>query len=320
MPLFSIVIPLYNKEKHIAHAIESVLNQTIQNFEIIVINDGSSDLSADIVKKYADERIRLINQENHGVSYARNTGIKEAKSDLIAFLDADDEYKPFFLESILRLSITFPNAGLYATKFQVMKRYGKLVDPDFKFLPLTYDGLIHNYFRSSIFGHFIISSSAVCIPKKIFIDIGMFNENSSYGEDSDLYGRIAIKYSIAYSNEVASIWYQNAENRSTKNRNVRIVKEHCFINSAMEAIKNGMVKPEMLNDLMEYIAYLQLVTASNNIIYGNNKQALSILKECKTNLLYRKKLKLLTLALIPSFLFTGLYQIVEFSYLRVKQI
>ena len=148
----------------------------------------------------------------------------------------------------------------------------------------------------------------------------MFNENSNYGEDSDLYGRIAIKYPIAYSNEVASIWYQNAENRSTKNRNARIVKEHCFVNSAMEAIKNDMVKPEMLSDLKEYIAYLQLVTAHNNIIYGNNKQALSILLKCKTSLLYRKKLKLLTLSFIPSFLFSRLYKIVEFSYLKVKQV
>lgn len=87
---FSIVIPLYNKEKSITTTINSVLNQTCGDFELIIVNDGSTDTSLEIVQSIKDERIRIINQKNGGVSSARNQGIIEAKFDWIAFLDADD--------------------------------------------------------------------------------------------------------------------------------------------------------------------------------------------------------------------------------------
>jgi len=88
--MFSVVIPLYNKERSVKNTIESVLNQTFQDFEVIVVNDGSTDNSLEVVKSFNDERIRIINQKNSGVSSARNRGIKEAKYEWIAFLDADD--------------------------------------------------------------------------------------------------------------------------------------------------------------------------------------------------------------------------------------
>ncbi len=96
MPLISVVIPLYNKEPYIKRAIDSILAQKIQDYEIIVIDDGSTDKSAEVVKSFPDPRIRLIQQENAGVSAARNRGIEEAKAELIAFLDADDEWTPIF--------------------------------------------------------------------------------------------------------------------------------------------------------------------------------------------------------------------------------
>jgi glycosyltransferase involved in cell wall biosynthesis len=113
--MFSIVIPLYNKEKYIKRAITSVLDQTIQDFEIIVVNDGSTDNSTNIVKSITDNRIKLINQENQGVSVARNTGIENTKNEYIAFLDADDKWEPYFLEEIRKLIEINKSAGLFAT-------------------------------------------------------------------------------------------------------------------------------------------------------------------------------------------------------------
>lgn len=90
MPLFSIIIPLYNKEKSIGHTVASILSQNYENFEIIIVNDGSTDNSLNIVQNFADKRLKIISQRNSGVSAARNRGIEEARGTYLYFLDADD--------------------------------------------------------------------------------------------------------------------------------------------------------------------------------------------------------------------------------------
>ncbi|NLB79493.1 MAG: glycosyltransferase family 2 protein, partial [Clostridiaceae bacterium] len=117
-PKVSVVIPLYNKAPYIMRSLRSVLAQSYQNFEIVVVDDGSTDGGGDIVLSVGDPCIRLIRQENGGVSAARNRGIQEAKADLIAFLDADDEWKPSFLELILDMYSNYPDAGLYGTCYE----------------------------------------------------------------------------------------------------------------------------------------------------------------------------------------------------------
>src|SRR6185437_3911712 len=99
-PLVSVIIPCYNAEKYIGQAIESILNQTYKNFEIIIINDGSTDQSADIINNYIllDNSIQLYNQPNKGVSASRNKGIDLAKGQIIAFLDSDDAWESENLE------------------------------------------------------------------------------------------------------------------------------------------------------------------------------------------------------------------------------
>src|SRR6056300_1045134 len=100
MPYFSVVIPLYNKEKFIEDTLKSVLNQTFNDFEVIIVNDGSSDNSLSIVEQFKSEKIRLFTNKNRGLSYTRNFGIKKAKSQYIGFLDADDLWENDFLETV----------------------------------------------------------------------------------------------------------------------------------------------------------------------------------------------------------------------------
>ena len=101
-PLFSVVIPAYNAKKFIALTIESVLRQTVQDFEIVVVNDGSTDDTLEVLQGIADSRLRIITQENGGECVARNRGIKEARGRYIAFLDADDAWCPNHLEIVLK--------------------------------------------------------------------------------------------------------------------------------------------------------------------------------------------------------------------------
>ena len=112
--MVSVVIPLYNKADTITRAIQSVLKQTISEWELIVVDNGSTDDGGRHVEAIKDSRIRLIRQENKGVSMARNRGVEEATCDYIAFLDADDEWKPLFLEQSLSLQKEYPECDLYA--------------------------------------------------------------------------------------------------------------------------------------------------------------------------------------------------------------
>src|SRR5690606_6751565 len=116
--MFSVVIPLYNKELSVRNTINSVLDQTFKEFEIVIVNDGSTDNSVKEVEKFDDKRIRLIHQENKGVSAARNRGIEEAKYEWIAFLDADDLWRENHLEEVVRMINIFPDFKVYVTSFE----------------------------------------------------------------------------------------------------------------------------------------------------------------------------------------------------------
>ena len=172
---FSVVIPLFNKENEIKRAIRSVLAQTVKNFELIVIDDGSTDTSAGKVKEFNDTRIRLFTQKNSGVSAARNRGIREAKSDMVSFLDADDEWSREYLETINRLTHKFPDAGLYVTAYQKITPRGYTVRPQIRGLPAPpWEGIIPQYFKSAYLGAPPIWTSTVSVPKRGIENVGYF--------------------------------------------------------------------------------------------------------------------------------------------------
>jgi glycosyltransferase involved in cell wall biosynthesis len=279
MPLVSVVIPLYNKELHIGRTIKSVLTQTISNFEIIIVDDGSTDKGVEIVKSFTDPRIRLIQQENAGVSAARNKGIQEAKSDLIAFLDADDKWMPTFLETIISLRRKYPKAGIYATSYSWFDS-NKVIIPKHHGIPSApWEGIIENYFSIVSKRSLPFSSSSIAIPKKILLEIGMFQSGLWKGEDQDVWGKIALKYQIAYSSTVGSIYYLDATNRSFGRR--VLVPEIPFIEIAKLQIKNKNVKQEQIKDLEFYIGNLEFECAIYNLFWGNCSQAVKVFRKCE---------------------------------------
>ena len=203
MPLISIVIPLYNKERFIKETLDSVFNQSFTDYEIIIVNDGSTDSSVFIVNAIGDQRITVLSNQNKGVSHARNFGISKANSDLIALLDGDDLWEPNHLENLYNLYEKFPDCGLYATAYNKKYFNGEKIKASYNGLAKEYFGIIEDYFSASIKDS-IAWTSAVLIPMKTFRKVGVFDEEMRSGQDTDLWIRIALKDSVAFSSIASS--------------------------------------------------------------------------------------------------------------------
>jgi glycosyltransferase involved in cell wall biosynthesis len=207
--MVSIIIPLFNKEKEVLRAVNSVLSQTAQDFEIVVVNDGSTDKGPDIVRALKEPRIKVIDQDNGGVSAARNRGIEESRAELIAFLDADDEWAPDFLETIMHLKDKFPKSEVFATNY-VFRRKNKLLKKTvIRGLPEGFkEGILIGYFKIASQSDPPIWSSAVAISKKALKSVEGFPVGVTAGEDLLVWARLAIEYDIAYSIEPKAFFGQ----------------------------------------------------------------------------------------------------------------
>jgi glycosyltransferase involved in cell wall biosynthesis len=308
-PYFSVVIPLYNKQSHVKETIETVLSQTFQNFEIVVVNDGSKDDSVKIVQTIQDERIRIIHQENQGVSVARNNGIKEAKTEYIAFLDADDIWLPHYLQTIYNLTIDFPAAGMYATSYELVNSSGEHKKLNIQALPSAdYIGIIPNYFKSVSLGDFIVWTSAVCIPRKIFMENNIwFPVGEKYGEDQHLFARIAMLFDIGYNTKICALYMIETENNTSSS----IMKEQEPLNSILilKNYRNTMSNKELLNYFNKYIKKHNAIFISLNI--QNNKKIYALKQIFKYELSSKDILKFLFIIAIPKFLYKSLKMIKE---------
>lgn len=204
-PFFSVVIPLYNKERYIQRSLDSVLAQTFSHFEAIVVDDGSTDGGPVIVESCKDHRVRLVRQPNGGVSAARNRGIAEAKGGWIAFLDADDEYQPEFLQKVHDCAKRFPIAGAIYARAAWMKGQVQVNLPQDRLMGPT---LLTDYLHFVAFEQgYEMNSSAVAVRRDVFIKSGVFPVGVKIGEDSDLWLRVAWTTSVAYIPECLSIYH-----------------------------------------------------------------------------------------------------------------
>jgi len=200
MATISIVIPLYNKGFIISEKLDSVLAQTFTDFEIIIVNDGSTDNGFEIVSQFSDKRIKLFQQENKGAAAARNLGIEKATGELIAFLDADDYWYPNHLEELFKLYNDFPNCGLYGSRYFIKISKNKIIQTNYSnCVSNDFRGILPNYFLASK-DYRVGLTSAIAIPKHIFTENFLFNPQISSGQDLELYTRIAVEKKTAVTN------------------------------------------------------------------------------------------------------------------------
>lgn len=210
----SVVIPLYNKEHSIVRALKSVLQQTYEFYEIIVVNDGSTDQSVQQVLSISNERIRLIDKVNGGVSSARNCGLLEAKYAFVAFLDADDSWETTFLEDMVCLINQTPDASLWGGRQKVVSINGDVHYSSIGRLPSNFSGYVSNYFDIALNGILYHASSIVVSKQKIIQSNIMFDDELIKGEDLDFYFRLALTYKVAFVDKVVSYYQLGAENRA----------------------------------------------------------------------------------------------------------
>ncbi len=216
MPKISVIIPLYNKEKAVKGTLESLLQQTFQDFEVIIVDDGSTDNSVQVVKEVSDQRIKLFQKENEGVSHTRNKAVAKATASHIAFLDADDLWESNHLEELWTLIQKFPEAGLYCAAYQ--KKYNEQLTLPFSSAlvkkPKNWQGYVDDFFEASL-TDCIAWTSAVAMPKGVFEALGGFDTSITHGagEDTDLWMRVALAYKVAYSNTITATHILDSDNR-----------------------------------------------------------------------------------------------------------
>ena len=293
----SVVIPLYNKERHIQRTLSSVLAQTIQDFEIVVVDDGSTDNSAVLVRAFKDLRIKYFRQSNAGVSSARNKGVVSSEACLVAFLDADDEWRPNFLETIFRLVNKFPKAGLFATGCEISTGQRMIYKRQYLGVPPSpWEGVVNNYFEACL-GIPLVHASATAIWKDVLIDVGLFPEGEKRSEDLDLWARIALKYPIAFSNTVGAVYHQDADNRACGLSNA--VAERVVVRTLKDALSSGKVASTMYPAVQEYCYFKIMDSAIEFIRTGNGQKGRKMLLECKTKRLRKRKWCWLFLSFLP---------------------
>ncbi|HMK07361.1 MAG TPA: glycosyltransferase family 2 protein [Flavobacterium sp.] len=213
MPYFSVIIPLYNKENFVVATLQSVLAQSFTDFELIIINDGSTDGSEEKIKQFDDARIRYFSTENQGASAARNFGIEHATSNYITFIDADDYWYPDFLQQMSRNISRFPEEQVFSAAIEI--------ETPTSIIPAQYsiekksDCQIINYFDSSSKTTAICTSCAV-FHKSVFEKTGNFDTSIKSGQDTDLWIRIGLHYSVVFCWKILARYVFDAESLSKK--------------------------------------------------------------------------------------------------------
>ena len=246
---FSVIIPLYNKAPYIRKALESVLSQTYTDYELIIVDDDSTDGSAEIAEAILQEairqqgyeakgmensaadtlasclsplafRLRLLKQPNQGVSAARNAGVAQAHAEYLAFLDADDWWEPTYLERMAQLIADYPDAGLYACNYVYYKPGKTHVALN---IPTGYINYPKAYYESEAMP---VWTGAAMMPRKVFEEMGGFSLGIKLGEDFLLWSKIALRYPVAFLNEPLAYYNNDVPATLRATRNLHAPEHH----------------------------------------------------------------------------------------------
>lgn len=277
MPKFSVVLPLYNKKKDIEKTMASLLDQSFSDFEVIVVNDGSTDGGERIVEKFTDSRVKLFNKKNEGVALTRNLGVKKSTAEYVAFLDADDYWYPSHLENLNYLIDNFPNQQWYATAYEKKHNHKlttAMISPIME--KKDWNGVVEDYFKNSLIDA-LAWTSAVCMKKDFFTELGGFDSKitNGAGEDTDLWIRAALASPLVFSTRISARHNLDGSNRishtPTKNRIFfnpdnyeEAAKENIFLKKYLDINRFSFaIQHKMAKDMDSFKSYSEKLDLEN---------------------------------------------------------
>lgn len=273
MPFFTVIIPLYNKENFIKNTLQSVLNQKFSDFEVLIVDDCSTDNSLEIVNGFTDTRIKIIkNDKNKGLSAARNIGIKNSQSEYITFIDADDLWKPYFLNEILELINLFSQATIFGTNYEEITSSGKQIN-------ITIDKTFQKKKKSLILDFFSINIaqpiycySTVAFHKSVFENSENFDESITFAEDIDFNIRANLNNILAYSSKVCASYLLSSENQITSSKISNKVIPDLDKYQSLCTVENGL---EKYLDFNKYVFAMHYKTERNFIKFEEIKRKIN---------------------------------------------
>ena len=254
MVRFSVIVPLYNKAPYIRKALESILTQTYTNYEVVIVDDGSTDGSQDVVRDFVrndemsrdkslnephtlnDGRFKIFSQANSGVAAARNNGVAVSKGEYVCFLDADDWWESTFLEEMDRLIAEYPDAGIYASNYIYYKPSKTHVALN---LSRGYINYPEAYAKNLVMP---VTSITTCMPRRVFDEMGGFPVGIKLGEDFLLWAKIALHYPVAFSEKPLAYYNNDVPASLRATRNLHAPEHHMLFN--LEPLEQELARRE----------------------------------------------------------------------------
>jgi glycosyltransferase involved in cell wall biosynthesis len=294
LPAISVAIPLYNKGAFIAETVESVRSQTFQNFEIVVVDDGSTDDGPSKLSQLNDPRLHVIRQANAGVSAARTRAMREGRGKYVAFLDADDVWRPHHLFHLLELSARYRDASLFGNNF-VERSAVTAVNESAENICYR---VVDDYFMECAAGHSPFYTSSCMVPRERALELGGFPTGNVCGEDLALWIKLAPTGPVTVSNYVGCVyrrgidslsrqsWYRNATDVSMTALNELLEQRNDWSDRHRQSVR-------------EYFFRLALAHCLDGLRAGELEQARYYLRLAGGTQLLRRRLweaRLLTFA------------------------
>lgn len=277
--MFSVIMPVYNGEKFIHDAIKSVLSQTMTDWELIIVDDGSNDNTPVILKKFCNhEKIRIITQSNQGVSAARNLGIYKANGDYFTFLDADDVWCNNHLEVMQELICKYPSAGLYGTFTKTELQNGEEITECNFFKnrdeSVFLEDFFEEYHKDKSAKMFTVITT--CISREALRKTGGFPLGCPIGEDLELSLRVAAYFPVVLSKKCTAI-YKKENSSATKDKSFDA--DWGFFDTVEQLYRDDEIPLSKRENLKKLMQWFSMRRYRHYLIDGDRKNAIKVYKE-----------------------------------------